>query len=81
MRVDIQYAYEHELCSLLLLKYSHSLNYKFVSANRGNVFVHRLVKHDNDIGLYKQYEHLNDLYHVKYSYILTWSKYNILRVL
>ena len=76
MRLDIQYTYEHDLCSQLLLKYSHSLNYKFVSENRDNVFVHRLAKHDNDISLSKQYVRLNNLYYVKYSYFLTWRKDN-----
>jgi len=49
MREDIQYEYEHDICSQLLFKYSHPLNYKFESANRDNVFAHRLVIHDNDI--------------------------------
>jgi len=74
MRGDIQHGYEHDLYSQHLLKSSHSLNYKSELANHDNVFEHRLVIHDTDIWLSKQYAHLNNLYYVNYSYILTWSK-------
>jgi hypothetical protein len=72
----IQRECEHDLCSQLLLKSSHSLNYKFELANRDNVSEHRLAIHDTDIWLSKQYVRLNDLYYENCSYILAWSKDN-----
>jgi hypothetical protein len=73
-REDTQHEYEHGLCSQHLLKYSHSLNYKSELANHDSVSAHHLAKHDTDIWLSKQYVHLNDLYYVNYSCILTWSE-------
>ena len=52
---DIQHEYEHDLCSQPLLISSHSPNYISELANRDNASVHRLVIHDNDIWLFKQY--------------------------
>ena len=71
---DILYEYAHAPCLQLLSKSLHFLSYMFELSNRGNVFVHRLTKHDNGIWLSKLYEHLIDLYYVNYSYIPTWSK-------
>jgi len=59
----IQHEYEHDLCSQPLLIFLHSLNYKSELANRDNASEHRLVIHDNDIWLSKQYGRLNDLYY------------------
>ena len=62
-REGIQHEYEHDLCSQPLLIFLHSLNYKSELANRDNASEHRLVIHDNDIWLSKQYGRLNDLYY------------------
>ena len=75
MMEDIRYVGEYDLYLLRLLEYGHSQNYILASKYHDNAFEYRLAKHDNDILLPKQYEHLNDLLYVNLYDIQPYNKY------
>jgi len=74
MKVDIQRAYEYDLCSLHLLEYVHFQNYISESTNHDSDVVYRLGEHCNDISLPIQYDNLNYLSNVNSFGSLTFNK-------
>ncbi len=72
-----QYACEYDLCLQHLLECGHSRYYKSGLEYLDSEFANRLLEHDSDISLPKQYGNSTDLLYVNSFYILPYNKAKI----